>query len=205
MVLRFCFFAGIAMLLALGGSALPAVASSPLPEVPRELKIKEKFEFYDITGATVGELGRQMRKNGTSWKDGKEYAAVTRWDIHYNYDIFSGDGGCSVKSVKTDVDIVYHLPRRLSSGADSKLAAQWDIYLAHLKQHEFGHKDIAVKAAAEINEILASLPSFKSRAELEQEANRRTRQKFQWMKEVQIKYDDDTRHGETQGAILTAD
>ena len=74
--------------------------------------------------------------------------------------------------------------------------------MEHLKRHEFGHKDIAVKAAAQINEILASLGSFSNQSKLKKEAIRRTEEKFRDMKQVQIQYDQDTRHGETQGAVL---
>ncbi|HBG04270.1 MAG: hypothetical protein A2075_02925 [Geobacteraceae bacterium GWC2_58_44] len=174
------------------------------PEVSCELKVKEKYRYYEIDGTSVTQLRKQMKQNGTSWNDGKVYAAVTSWDIRYSYDIFHEDGRCFVKSVKTDVEIVYQLPRRTSSTSDPELTLLWDDYLARLKEHEFGHKDIAVKTAAEINQVLASLEGFSSRSELEQEANRRTEAKLRRLKEAQVEYDHETRHGETQGAILAA-
>ena len=174
------------------------------PEVSCELKVKERYQYYDVEGADVAELRKKMNQRGTKWNDGKTYAAVTSWDIRYGYDVFYEDGRCSVKSVKTSVEIVYHLPRRISSSPSPELAVRWDSYMTRLKEHEFGHKDIAVKAAAEINQILASLTNFGSESELEQEVNRQTEKKFRRLKEEQVEYDDETRHGETQGAVLTA-
>lgn len=182
----------------------PKVSQQVIPEVSCQLNIKEKYQFYDIDGENVGELCKQMRENGTKWNDGKVYSALTTWDIHYGYDVTFAGGKCSVKSVKTDVDITYHLPRRISSCNGASLAAQWDDYLVHLKKHEFGHKDITVKSAGEINEILASLTNFSSQGELDREAKRRTDQKLDRLQQDQIGYDAETRHGETQGAILAA-
>lgn len=201
--------------LALAGDAVPSeshaqsgrnVVPNPFqqkrPEVSSELKVKEKYRFYDIYGSNVAELRKQMKRNGTKWNDGKVYAALTSWDIRYDYDVFWEDGKFSVRSVQTNVDIVYTLPRRISAASGPEMTLHWDNYLASLKQHEFGHKDIAVKTAAEINEMLASLANFGSQSELDEEARRRADEKLRRLKEVQVGYDDETCHGETQGAIL---
>lgn len=174
------------------------------PEVSCELKVKEKYEYYDIDGSNVRELQKQINQHGTKWNDGRTYAAVTSWDIRYGYDVLYEGGRCSVKSVKTDVDIVYHLPRKGSSQSGPELTVLWDDYLVHVKRHEFGHKDIAVRTAGEINEMLASLKSFSSQSELEKEAKRLIDEKLRQLKEDQIDYDHETRHGETQGAVLAA-
>ena len=172
------------------------------PEVSCELKVKEKYRYYEVDGTDVIQLRKQMKHNGTKWDDGKVYAAVTSWDIRYSYDVSWEDGKCSVKSVKTDVEIVYQLPRRVAVAPDPGLAALWDDYLVRLKEHEFGHKDLAVKTAAEINQVLAALEGFSSRKELDLAADRRTEEKFRNLKKHQVAYDDETRHGETQGAVL---
>lgn len=185
-------------------SSLEISASSQQasPEAACELKVKERYQYYDIDGLTVKELLNQMKHNGTKWDDGKTYAALTTWNLNFRYDISEQNDKYFVKSVRTDVEIVYHLPRKLSAG--SELAAVWENYMDRLKRHEFGHKDITVKTAGEINEILASLPKYSNPKELEREAKRRTDQKLKQLKVLQVAYDDDTRHGETQGAILAA-
>lgn len=184
------------------GSLRQSRQQQTMPEVSCELKVREKYRFYDIDGANVAELRKQMKKNGTTWNDGKVYAGLTSWDIRYSYDVLSEDGKSWVNSVKTDVDIVYFLPRMVSATPGSELAVLWDDYLTRLKQHEFGHKDIAVKTGTEINEVFASLATFDSHDELEREVKRRTEEKLLRLKEVQVAYDHETRHGETQGAVL---
>lgn len=170
--------------------------------VPCELRVKERYQFYDITGSTTDELRLQMKQNGTKWSDGIVYSAQTTWDIHYSYDIFCRDGRYGVGAANTKLDIVYHLPRMVSADADPELRGLWSNYFACLQSHEFGHKDIAVKTASEINEILASMPTFRTEQELAQEISRRTEERFRRLKEMQVEYDHETRHGATQGAIL---
>jgi predicted secreted Zn-dependent protease len=174
------------------------------PAVSCELKVKEKYEYYDVDGARVCDLEKQINTNGTRWNDGRTYAAVTSWDVNYSYDVADDkDGKCSVKSVKTKVDIVYHLPRRNCPTSTPQMTLIWDNYMVNLKHHEFGHKDLTVKVAEELNETLASLQGFSSHEELDREAKRRTGEKLRKLNEIQIAYDKETKHGETQGAVLS--
>jgi predicted secreted Zn-dependent protease len=169
------------------------------------LRIDENFEYYDIEGTTIAELKQQMRQGGTKWDDGKVYAALTTWDIRYNYEITEKAGTYSIKSVATDISVVFHLPNRIAvAAAPELLAGQWETYMENLMEHEYGHKDISVKAAAEINQTLASLESFSSKEKLDNEAKRLVAAKFKRLKELHIAYDEETRHGIMQGAILVA-
>lgn len=189
---------------ATNAGTVETVSQVSTPGVSCELKVKEKYEYYDLEGTTVCDLQKKINEQGTKWNDGRTYAAVTSWDLRYSYDIANDNGKCSVKSVRTDVDIVYHLPRRAPCATVPELNAQWEKYLVNLKQHEFGHKDLTVKVAAQLNETLASLQGFASEEELEREAKRRTDEKLQELKQVQIDYDRETRHGATQGAVLAS-
>ncbi|HEY3308538.1 MAG TPA: DUF922 domain-containing protein [Desulfuromonadaceae bacterium] len=174
-------------------------------EATRRLLINESYEYYEIDGSNIDELRQQMKQRGTKWNDGKVYAALTTWDIGYDYDVSSADGKYFIKSADTKIGIVFHLPRRQGNASNSEqLVGQWDKYMEHLKEHEFGHRDLAVKAAGEINEILASLGSFSSRSELDKEATRLVKAKLKAMKEIQVKYDADTHHGIKQGAVLSS-
>jgi predicted secreted Zn-dependent protease len=179
--------------------------SSPVlrqPELPPRVKVTEKFNLYEIDGASPDELRAQMKRNGTTWNDGKIYAALTTWDIRYHYDIKSSNGGYYLDSIKTDVDIVFHLPRLVPQKASLELTASWNDYLTHLKTHEYGHRDIAVDIGQEIYLGLSSLGTASSRKELDDSANKLVREKFQQLKQAQVDYDLETHHGKKQGAVL---
>lgn len=174
------------------------------PDISRGLKVKEHFNYYDIGGSSPAELRLQMRQNGTKWKDGRIYAALTTWDIRYKYDVVSENGRYVMKAVTTDISIEYIFPRKLrsTSTASDALTVLWEKYMDCLIEHEIGHKDLAVKTAGEINETLESLGSFPSRSELDSEVGRQVQAKLKKLKEMQVEYDDHTRHGEKQGAVL---
>ena len=167
------------------------------------LDLKEKHEYYDISGVTLDELRGQMKKNGTKWGDNQTYAALTTWDIKYDYKVSENDGRYSIASVKTKADITYHYPRVVNSaGMPEDVAGHWNSYMYSLVVHEVGHKDIAVKAATDINEALSSIGHFDSKRELKKAVNLAVEEIFKNLRENQVKYDDDTHHGVTQGAVL---
>jgi predicted secreted Zn-dependent protease len=181
------------------------IESSPVlrqPELPPRVKVTEKFNLYEIDGASPYELRAQMKRNGTTWNDGKIYAALTTWDIRYHYDIKSSNGRYYLDSIKTDVDIVFHLPRLVPQKASLQLTTSWNDYLTHLKTHEYGHRDIAVDIGQEIYLGLSSLGTASSRKELDDSANKLVREKFQQLKQAQVDYDLETHHGKKQGAVL---
>jgi len=175
----------------------------PQHEIPSRVQVKEKFEYYEIDGTTADELRAQMKRNGTTWNDGKVYAALTTWDIRYHYDIAPANGGYALNSINTAVDIVIHLPKLVpSAGTPEQLVSSWNSYLEHLKTHEFGHRDIAIGVGREIYQALSALGSSASKAELDRRAQNLLRAKFRQLKENQIAYDQETRHGKAQGAVL---
>lgn len=202
MASRVVIFASVIATLVLCTSTLFAGDSG---SVLCELNVRERYEHYDVIGNNINELQKQMNQNGTRWHDGIVYTGLTTWKIDYVYDITSKGGRYGVKSASTKVDIVYRMPRMRLAVADLELTALWNEYLERLQHHEFGHKDLAVKAASEVNEILATVPSYGSADELAQEVTRRTEEKFKKLKQVQVAYDHETRHGETQGAVLRLD
>jgi predicted secreted Zn-dependent protease len=172
-------------------------------ETHPQVKVKENYQFYDIDGTTPDELRAQMKRNGTTWNDGKVYAALTTWDIRYHYDITHKNGKYQLSEIGTEVDIVFHLPKLVPSpGTPDHLSMSWNTYLGNLKTHEVGHRDLAVRIGEEIYQALASLESSSDKKELDRSAQVLIKAKFKTLKQVQIDYDAETHHGVKQGAVL---
>lgn len=167
------------------------------------VKVKERFDYYDIDGLTPADLRAEMKRKGTKWDDGKVYAALTSWDLNYDYDITSVGGRYYLSSIKSDVDIVVTLPRLVHSAKPSQqLALSWSSYIENLTLHELGHRDIAVDIAQEIYRTLASIGSSASRYQLDAEARKQVKEKLKRLKQAQVEYDVETHHGKSQGAVL---
>ncbi len=178
--------------------------SHGVPEVRTTLpRVNERYEYYNIEGSSEQELRNQMCLNGCKWCDGKTYDAVTNWHVTWDYDHAQSENGCSAGTFRANVDITIRLPRwTRSNGASSVLVEKWGRYLEKLLEHEQGHRDLAVSAAADIAESVASLPPASDCSHIDREIIALSRERLRKLNADSEGYDKATRHGVTQGAIF---
>ena len=141
----------ILALLFSGFFAFPCCASA-------EPEVYVDYEYYEIRGETAEELRQAMNAQGIVWRDGKTYHAFTSWNVAWTFDRRPGRKGCYVDSVRTVVKVSHRFPRwkdRLFAPLD--LQEKWNAYMKALKEHENGHKDIALRAASDIESSLTNL------------------------------------------------
>lgn len=174
-----------------------------MKEKASEPVVKEKYEYYEISGADEKELRRQMSRNGTPWDDGKTYDSVTTWNVKWDYDYNCSSLGCTVDSFKTVVNVVFRYPKWVrTDDAPQPLIAKWDNYMNNLIIHENGHRDMAVEAAAQLSRTVVDLPAAPSSAELDRQVEALSKQLMAKMSADQKAYDETTKHGTTQGAVF---
>lgn len=163
--------------------------------------VKETYEYYEIRGLTEKELLQHMNASGITGADGKNYYAYTNWYVRWNYTFSSTPGSCSIAIVATDVAASYKLPKWVSyEDAPADLKNKWGRFIQNLELHEYGHKDIGVQAAKEIERSIAALKARTSCKELGLAANSLGQQILETAKLAEADYDARTRHGRTQGA-----
>ena len=105
--------------------------------------------------------------------------------------------------MNTTVSTTYTLPRWVDrSVGSSALQTRWDEFITALELHEEGHRDIAVEAAARIEQAIKTMGARGSCRELEQAANALGRSIVEDCQREQEEYDNRTGHGRTQGAIF---
>ena len=143
-----------------------------------------RFEYYDV-GTPGGHMGR------------------TDWRLSYKYTRrATPGGGCQVGSLETVLDLKIRMPRWTPpAGAAPDQVSRWQRYSGALLGHEYGHvqnarntetgfKRAALAAmAADCGSLDASLRSLFDNAIQQGNAADRA-------------YDDQTRHGATQGAVF---
>lgn len=165
--------------------------------------VTEQYIYYEIKGNNEKELRTQMTLNGTSWDDGKTYDSVTSWNIDWDYGYKNTPNGCSIDAFKTKLKITFRYPKWVENNdAPQTLVARWDDYMKKLTVHENGHRDMAVKAAEEINRAAAALPARSSCAEIDREVRDVGFAIAERLNTDQKEYDAITRHGSTQGAVF---
>ena len=120
--------------------------------------VTEKYEYYEIRGASEKELRSQMCRNGCALYDGEKYDSVTTWRWKLNYGYYCAPQACAVDSFRVALEIEYRYPKWVRGDyAAQPLIDKWDGYLKHLIMHENGHRNLAVDAAAELSRILYKL------------------------------------------------
>jgi predicted secreted Zn-dependent protease len=163
----------------------------------------EKVKWYDVSGKTVQELRASLDASGPKDENGKPFDGYTHWFVRWEYLFSSAADRCQVTSVTTSVEVTTTLPRWTAGRVNgSDLAARWDRYVAALTQHEAAHSDIGKRATATIERALWRVPPQLQCPMLETVLNQTAAELLADARKEERKYDETTRHGETQGAVF---
>jgi predicted secreted Zn-dependent protease len=199
-----------------GGSATSSVANDALAAAPPStldnattapptdaVRLTTATEYYPVEGSTVRSLLASLRERGPSDGHGT-WAANTAWAFRWSYQPVAGSE-CRVGSARVDLTLTYTYPQ-WTAPADvaPTVVAAWDGYLARVELHENGHRDIAEAAAADLVKELEALPAQGSCGALAATARTTAGQILARHADEQRAYDQETGHGTTQGAVLTA-
>ncbi|MEK6744366.1 MAG: DUF922 domain-containing protein [Nitrospirota bacterium] len=165
--------------------------------------VKEAYEYYEIRGNSEDELRSEMCRNGCKWKDGKIYDSVTNWHVTWDYDHERAPQACSADSFRATVNITFRYPKWIKTGGvPGPLAVKWDSYMKSLVEHETGHRDMAVEAAAELSLAVAGLAPAPTCAELDRAVRSLCRERMRKLDADAKEYDEATYHGSAQGAVF---
>lgn len=165
--------------------------------------VKETLEYYEIKGNSEAELQDQLRANGVRWQDGKIYDSLTTWEVDWKYGHASSPDACVADAVQTSVAIRIRYPRWVRDAqAPPALVEKWDRYLESLVEHESGHRDMAVEAAADLARAISTVQPSRHCAELDQTVARLCTARMKQLKQDAEEYDASTDHGGLQGAVL---
>lgn len=165
--------------------------------------VKETYEYYEIKGNTEDQLRHEMCRNGCKWKDGRTYDSVTNWQVKWDYDYDRAPQACSADSFRATVDITFRYPKWVrTDDVTGPLTAKWDAYMKSLVEHETGHRDMAVEAAAELSRAVADLPPAPTCAELDHAVRSLCHERLNRLNVDAKEYDEATRHGSVQGAVF---
>jgi predicted secreted Zn-dependent protease len=171
-----------------------------LDEFPAGVIGSTEVTYYDIHGRTAAELVAEMRKLGPK-TTGTTYFGETQSPMHWTWKTRNSGVNCQLSNIQVIVRSEITLPR-WTPPPDTVpgLVAQWKEFLAALEAHEIGHKNISGRAA---REILSKLQAMSSPCSLvDAETRRLTDGIVSASRSEQAKYDGDTRHGLTQGAVF---
>jgi predicted secreted Zn-dependent protease len=141
-----------------------------------------------------------MRRLGPE-EDGRRFHGHTAWNINWRYTSQPWGNACGATRVEVTAVIVITLPRwDPPPQAPDELRHRWDVYLTALREHEEGHRDLAVAAARRVHSRLSGFRTGDCRT-FSREANAEGRYILDRLRADNRRYDEETGHGRTQGAV----
>ena len=181
--------------------ARPVAAAAPSaePSLPR-LETSLDVVTYAVQGRTAGEVLTSMRAGAPS-ADGVTYFGMTASEIDVRFRTIQVAGGCRLDGVEVDLDVTMTLPDWDPDGpTDYAVRRDWARFASALRRHEDGHRDRAVAGAEAVADALADVvrPTC---PEVDAEGRRLAREAQARTAAEQERYDDQTDHGRTEGAM----
>lgn len=158
--------------------------------------------FYSVQGMTIPELRRSIREN-RPWKERFNHDAMTDWRVEWQFTLTPTPSGCRVGTFGTQTTIVITMPRwNAPTNAPEVTRQIWQKYVSALGQHEAGHGAMALAAASELAKKGQSIGGGSDCDGLKARLDTECRAVIDAYRAKDKLYDETTRHGATQGAIL---
>lgn len=149
--------AALLALALLTSGCLPARSRPALVAPVPGLQVSIDEAFYGIEGVTAPELNRQLAQRGPL-HEGMRWHGLTNFRLVYTYLPFAEANGCRAADPRVSVSVVTTLPEWKDRGAAPEpLRADWDLFLGRLREHEEGHRRIAIVAGEQLLEQVAAL------------------------------------------------
>jgi predicted secreted Zn-dependent protease len=181
------------------GLILLAAASAPADNLTRWTT-----NYYNVAGSTIRDIHRSLAQS-RPWRDKSSTDGLTDWHVTWHFYVAASGDKCRCTSFSTTTTITMTLPRWIAAtNTPPEIKTAWQRYATALGQHEAGHAQFALNAAAEMQkqgknlempncDALRSQISSQCQAILDDFRNR------------EKAYDERTKHGATQGAFLRPD
>ncbi len=186
-------------------SAPPAAtpAATPTPNAaPAGPSIDSHEQYYDITGSSVQQLRDAMRRSGPREREGAPGDALTVWNLEWAYRDRRTGSGCALRDVRVTLSVTTTLPRWAPRADEpARLVQAWRTFVERVKVHEAGHRAIAEQSARDLMAALVSLQEDSCK-QLWDAAARTATRVVEAGRAKSRAYDVETRHGQTQGAVL---
>jgi predicted secreted Zn-dependent protease len=159
-----------------------------------------RHDFYLIEGASLNDLGESMKTRRPH-----DHNAYTKWHIDWNYSFRIEPNQWTLDKFDTRVQIRYTFPKwQTTDTPDKNVVTEWERFMNAVTEHEIGHSDLGLAAAAEMNRTMSfSVWQGETRREVKERIDAKCSEILEKYRKLEIEYDKNTDHGKTQGARLS--
>lgn len=161
-----------------------------------------RTNYYAVTGSDLREIHQSFRAARPSRETGG-HDGFTVWNVSWRFNTFYNGSVCRLSGFSTTTTITIALPRWIvPTNATDTLKAEWARYIKALGQHEYGHAQLALGAAGEIQKRIREVTEDPSCDSLNQRVSGVCEGIMQKYKDFDAAYDQRTNHGLNDGARL---
>ena len=180
-------------------AACVRAANPPVPGV----NLTVMTNFYSVFGSSIQDFKRHIAAFGPTDPDGTRRDARTDSRMTWDYEYVAANGGFYISTSVVSLDVKYTIPRLAAASAvPTVVAAEWSRYISALMVHEAGHSNVAAQAAQKLSRTLRQSKVFLAQKELADFVQVEGQKCLAESKSEDSAYDQRTRHGLTQGAVL---
>ena len=159
--------------------------------------------YYDVTGHSARQVRHELDTKGPLDRSGERFDGFTSWRVSWTYRYMPDGNGCKFTTMSATVAGTIVLPRwEQEDHASASVGKKWDRYLVALRSHEDGHYAHGIAARDEIENLGKSFrvpgPCTTIAKAFDDRANAISAR----YNRLDIQYDQETDHGETQGAVF---
>lgn len=157
-----------------------------------KITTNQTYDPYFVTGTTADEIRRSINASRSG-----DYDANTSWYLSWRF------GDCNGNGLVVSADITYQYPDwEPPDGADQTLVASWQTYTDALFCHEYGHAKLGLEAANDVHAALSAINARGDCATQQSEGDAAFQRIVADYQAREVKYDADTNHGATMGAVF---
>jgi len=169
--------------------------------LPPDVRYNQRVETYEVTGADHAALGRGIRSAPPKAGGGQRFAGYYEWYLSWRYQTVREGPACRVSRVSIVIDSVVTLPKWTPpAGADASLVEEWQRFITALATHEAGHRDLVLDGAVRIQRAIFGVAPQECSA-MAHAVQQEAQPVLTDMRAGEMRYDQTTRHGATQGAV----
>ena len=182
-----------------GAAAGGGLAVRPVSSVDR-VRTTVAVRTYPVTGSRADEVLASMAAAAPS-TEGETFFGLTVTELSFRYVRETTPGACTLRNVEIALAVTVSLPAWTPGpGTDYALRRDWARFDSSLRRHEDRHRALAERGAEAILRELDGL-SAPTCGQADVEARRRAERVRIETDAAHRRYDDETGHGRTQGAV----
>ena len=159
-----------------------------------------RTNYYRVAGSTPREIQRSLDQSRPRMG---QHDGQTTWQITWQFNTANQDGNCRLTSFTTRTTITLTMPLwAMPTNTAPDVFKAWRDYCLALSEHEQGHVQLAKEAAAAIQQRAQTFTPRSDCSALKNEVNSVCRSIVETHRQQEKDYDERTRHGASQGAVL---